>query len=56
MDDEHNPMSPIGALIADAKFNSRCFNHLFYTHTKGECNSVAHGLARFAVDIPNLLV
>ena len=51
LDDEHNPLSPIGPLIADVKFNSRCFNHLLYSHTKRECNSVAHGLARFTVNI-----
>ena len=56
LDDEHNPLSPIGPLIVDAKFNSCCFNHLLYSHTKRECNSVAHGLARFAINISDFLV
>ena len=54
--DEHNPLSAIGLLIADAKFNSRCFNHLLFSHTKRECNSIAHVLARFAVNILDFLV
>ena len=30
------------------------FTHLLYSHT--ECNSVAHGLVRFTVNIPDFLV
>ena len=56
LEDEHNPLSAIGLLIADAKFNSRCFNHLLFSHTKRECNSIAHVLARFAINIPDFLV
>ena len=56
LEEEHNPLSPIGPLIADAKFNSHFFTHLLYSHTKRECNSVAHGLARLAVNIPDFLV
>ena len=54
LEEEHNPLSPIGPLIADAKFNSRFFTHSLYSHT--ECNSVAHGLARFTVNIPDFLI
>ena len=46
LEEEHNPLSPIGPLITDAKFNSHFFTHLLYSHTKRECNFIAHGLAR----------
>lgn len=46
----------MGPLIEDAKFSSESFDQLLYSHTKRECNSVAHILARYAINIPNFLV
>ena len=47
---------PLGLLIEDAKRLSHSFDELRYSHTKRECNAVAHNLARYVVSIPDFLV
>ncbi|KAL0017052.1 hypothetical protein SO802_004121 [Lithocarpus litseifolius] len=45
-----------GLLLEDVKVLSLHFEELRYSHTKREGNSLAHGLARYALSIPDLLV
>ena len=47
---------PYGLLLEDARFLSQQFDELRYSHTKREGNSLAHSLARYAVNIPDFLV
>ena len=47
---------PYGLLLEDAMFLSQQFDELHYSHTKREGNSLAHSLARYAVNIPDFLV
>ena len=47
---------PLGLLIEDAKRLSHSFDELRYSHTKRECNALAHNLARYAISIPDFLV
>ncbi|KAL0016646.1 hypothetical protein SO802_003715 [Lithocarpus litseifolius] len=54
--EEERLLIPLGLLIEDAKKLSHCFVELCYSHTKRECNSLAHNLARYAVCIPDFLV
>ena len=42
---------PLGLLIEDAKRLSHNFGELCYSHTKRECNTLAHNLARYALSI-----
>ena len=47
---------PYGLLLEDAKFLSKQFEELRYSHTKREGDSLAHSLARYAIGIPEFLV
>ncbi|XP_065623148.1 uncharacterized protein LOC136064818 [Quercus suber] len=49
-------LSPIGLLIDDVKSLANNFDELSYSHTKREGNQVAHGLAKCAKSILNLVV
>ncbi|KAK9983964.1 hypothetical protein SO802_033489 [Lithocarpus litseifolius] len=49
-------LAPYGLLLEDVKVLSLHFEELRYSHTKREGNSLAHGLARYALSIPDLLV
>ena len=49
-------MSHIGPLINDAKYFSYLFEKLLYSHVTRDCNSVAHNLAKHALNIQDLLV
>ena len=49
-------LSSFGPWIDDAKVYSNCFFKLQYSHTRRECNNVAHNLARYAMDIPDFIV
>ena len=53
---EETMLVPLGLLIEDAKRLSHSFDELCYSHTKRECNVLAHNLARYAVSIPNFIV
>ena len=54
---EHDaPLSSIGPWIEDAKTYANSFFQLLYSHTRRECNSLAHNLARYAIDILYFLV
>ena len=44
--DDRNSLSPIGPRIEDAKFSSKSFDQLLYSHTKRECISITYSLAR----------
>ena len=50
---ENGEMASNGLLIEDARFYSRSFTKLLYSHTKRDGNKIAHILPRFAVNIPN---
>ena len=54
--EEERLLVPMGLLIEDAKSLSHCFDKLLYSHTKRECNALAHSLARYAIGIPDFLV
>ena len=54
--EEERMLVPLGLLIEDAKRLSHSFDELRYSHTKRECNALAHNLARYAVSIPDFLV
>ena len=54
--EEERLLVPMGLLIEDAKSLSHCFDELLYSHTKRECNVLAHSLARYVVGIPDFLV
>ena len=49
-------MSHIGPLINDAKHYSYLFEKLLYSHVMRDCNSVAHSLAKHALNIQDFLV
>ena len=51
-----SPLSSLGPWIEDSKIFSNNFSQLLYSHTRKECNKVAHSLARYVIDIPNFLV
>ena len=51
-----SPLSSIGPWIEDSKIFSNNFSQLLYSHTRRECNKVAHSLARYAINIPDFLV
>ena len=53
---DHSSLAPFGLLIDDIKFSAKNFDQLLYSHVKGECNSVAHCLARHAFNISDFLV
>ena len=53
---DHSSLAPFGLLIDDVKFSAKNFDQLLYSHVKGECNSVAHCLARHAFNISDFLV
>ena len=44
-------MSHIGPLINDAKYYSNKFEKLLYSHVTRDCNSIAHSLAKHALNI-----
>lgn len=52
------PLSSIGPWIEDAKIYSNSFIQLLYSHTNTmrECNSIAHNLIRYVIDIPDFFV
>ena len=53
---DHAPsMASYANLFNDARFISRFFSQLHYTHTKWEGNKVAHSLAQYNVNISNFL-
>ena len=54
--EEKRLLVPLGLLIEDTKRLSHSFDELCYSHTKRECNALAHNLARYAVRIPDFLV
>ncbi|XP_065620941.1 uncharacterized protein LOC136063873 [Quercus suber] len=54
--EEERMLVPLGLLIKDAKRLSHNFDEFCYSHTKRECNALAHNLARYAVSIPDFLV
>ena len=54
--EEKRLLFPLRLLIEDAKNLSQRFDELFYSHTKRECNTLAHSLARYAIGIPDFLV
>ena len=56
LSDESVSLAPFGLLVEDVKVLFQCFSQLLYSHTKREGNSVAHSLARYAIDIPNFSV
>ena len=46
-------LSFIGPWIEDAKiYSNSFFFQLLYSHTRRECNSVAHNVAGYKIDIP----
>ena len=49
-------MSRIGLLINDAKYYSNTFEKLLYSHVTRDYNSLAHSLAKYAINIQNFLV
>ena len=49
-------MSHIGPLINDAKYYSYSFEKLLYSRVMRDCNSVAHSLAKHALNIQDILV
>ena len=54
---EHDaPLSSIGPWIEDAKTYANSFFPLLHCHTRKECNSLAHNLARYVIDILDFLV
>ena len=54
--EEERLLVPLGLLIEDANQLSQCFDKLLYFHTKRDCNTLAHSLARYALDILDFLV
>lgn len=44
-------MDSYGLLIEDAKVFSGLFSELLYSHTRRDDNRVAHGLAKFAMNL-----
>ena len=54
--EEERQLVPLGLLIEDAKQLSQRFDKLLYSHTKRDCNTLAHSLARYAISIPDFLV
>ena len=54
--EEERMLVPLGLLIEDAKRLSHRFDELCYSHTKKECNALAHNLARYVVSIPDFVV
>ena len=49
-------MSHIGPLINDAKHYSYLFGKLLYSHVTRDYNSVAHSLAKHALNIQDFLL
>ena len=54
--DFESSMSHIGPLINDANYYSYSFEKLLYSHVIRDCNSVAHSLAKHALNIQDFLV
>ena len=54
--EEQRLLVPLGLLIEDANQLSQGLDELLYSHTKRECNTLTHGLARYAAGIPDFLV
>ena len=54
--DDSVPLAPFGLFIDEVKSLSSQFVKLLYSHTFREGNSLAHGLARHAIGIPDFLV
>ena len=54
--EDEKVLVPYGLLLEDAKFLSKQFDELLYSHTKREGNRLAHSQARYAVGIPDFLV
>ena len=54
--EDDSSLATFGLLVEDAKVLSQQFDELLYSHTKRECNIVAHSLARYAIGIPDFLV
>ena len=50
------PLAPFGLFIDEVKSLSSQFVKLLYSHIFREGNSLAHGLARHAIGIPDFLV
>lgn len=49
-------LSSIGPWIEDAKIYSNSFFKLQYSYTRRECNSAAHNLAKYTIDILDFTV
>ena len=49
-------LAPFGLFIDEVKSLSSQFVKLLYSHTLREGNSLAHGLAKYAIGIPDFLV
>ena len=54
--EEESSLTTHGLFIQDAKFISMSFTQLRYSHTRREGNMVAHGLAKYAVNIVDYVV
>ena len=54
--EEERLLVQLGMLVEDAKNLSQRFDELLYSHTKRECNTLAHSMARYVVGIPDFLV
>ena len=54
--EDASSISLIGLLIDDVKSLANSFDELSYSYTKREGNQVAHGLAKYAKSIPDLVV
>jgi len=50
------PLTPSGLLPEDVRMVSQRFDTMLYFHTKREGNSLAHSLARNAINILDFLV
>ena len=49
-------LAPYGSLIQDSLTLSNSFSKLSYSHTKREGNTVAHNLAKLAVNLTNCVI
>ena len=47
--EEGRSLAPYDLLVQDARIFSRFFTQLLYSHTKKECNKVAHSLTRYVI-------
>ena len=49
-------LAPYGSLVQDSLSLSNSFSKLSYSHTKREGNTVAHNLAKLAVNLTNCVI